>query len=225
MVIREDLRDLRRLEPVSRVFGLDRGKPIDRYYIERFLGRNAEAIRGHVLEIEDDRYTRSFGGEQVTRVDVLHASEGNPKATLVGDLTTGLGIPPTTFDCVILVQTLNVVYDAPAAVRGVHGALRPGGVMLATMPGISQISEVDMRQWGDYWRFTTRSAHQLFTDCFGSENVSVEAHGNVLTACAFLHGLAAEELEQRELAATDLAYQVVICVRAVKRGEVPETRR
>src|ERR1044071_606160 len=63
---------LRRLTPISREFGLDRGQPIDRYYVEDFLERNAADIRGRVLEVGDDRYTRKFGGGRVSRSDVLH---------------------------------------------------------------------------------------------------------------------------------------------------------
>ena len=37
-----DFGGLRRLTPVSRAFGFDRGLPIDRYYIERFLAAHAE---------------------------------------------------------------------------------------------------------------------------------------------------------------------------------------
>src|SRR4051794_12778338 len=59
---------LRRLAPVSRNFGLDRGTPIDRYYIDDFLRRHAGRrdyvigdVQGHVLEIGMDTYTRRFG--------------------------------------------------------------------------------------------------------------------------------------------------------------------
>jgi hypothetical protein len=33
----------------KREFGTDRGVPIDRYYIEKFLDDNAAYVRGHVL--------------------------------------------------------------------------------------------------------------------------------------------------------------------------------
>ena len=96
---------LRRLTPISRTFGFDRGLPIDRHYIERFLSAHAGDIRGDVLEIGDNAYTRRFGGERVTKSDVLHVSEGNPDATIVGDLTCADFIPSDSFDCVILTQT------------------------------------------------------------------------------------------------------------------------
>jgi hypothetical protein len=68
-----DFGDLRRLTPFRRGYGYDRGRPIDRYYIETFLEKKRSFIQGRVLEIGDDSYTRTFGGDQVTRSDVLHA--------------------------------------------------------------------------------------------------------------------------------------------------------
>src|SRR5438876_1720600 len=80
--------ELRRKTPISRHFGFDRGLPIDRYYIEGFLARNAADIRGRVLEIGDNAYTRKYGGHSVTMSDVLHVAKGNPIATFVDDLAT-----------------------------------------------------------------------------------------------------------------------------------------
>src|SRR5690348_17021256 len=64
--------DLRRIEPLSRIFGSDRGLPVDRYYIEQFLAAHAADIQGRVLEIGHNVYTRKFGAERVTKSDVLH---------------------------------------------------------------------------------------------------------------------------------------------------------
>jgi glycosyltransferase involved in cell wall biosynthesis/SAM-dependent methyltransferase len=206
---------LRRLRPISRTFGRDRGLPIDRYYIERFLSAHAAVIQGHVLEIGDDTYTRRFGGEQVTKRDVLHISEGNLDATIVGDLTCADFIPSDTFDCVILTQTLHLIYDVRAALKTVYRIMKPGGVLLATLPGISQMSK---DCWREYWcwSFTHVSARRLFEEFFPTANVSVEVSGNVLAAIAFLHGLAAEELRQEELDYRDSHYEVSIMVRAFK---------
>jgi hypothetical protein len=97
-----------------------------------------------------------------------------------------------------------------------HRALKPGGVLLATFPGISQISRYDMERWGEYWRFTTRSACKIFEEHFSAANVSVEAYGNVLAANAFLQGLALEDVRQKELDYFDPNYEVLITVRARK---------
>jgi hypothetical protein len=51
---------------------------------------------------------------------------------------------------------------------------------------------------------------------FPAGMVAVESHGNVLTASAFLYGMAAEELKPGELDARDPDYQVVITVRATR---------
>jgi glycosyltransferase involved in cell wall biosynthesis len=208
---------LRRLTPISRAFGFDRGLPIDRYYIERFLSVHAGDIRGNVLEIGDDIYTRRFGGDRVTKSDVLHVSEGNPEATIVGDLTSAEHIPSDSFDCVILTQTLHLIYDVRAALKTLYRILKPGGVVLATFPGISQISK---DCWREYWcwGFTHLSARRLFEEIFPAANVCVEVSGNVLAAIAFLHGLAAEELREEELEYRDSNYEVSIMVRAVKPG-------
>ena len=206
----------RRLTPVSRTFGFDRGLCIDRYYIEAFLASYASDIRGHVLEIGDDSYTRKFGAGRVTRSDVLHRQEGNPKATLVGDLTDARHIPSDTFDCIIFTQTLQFIYDVRAALTHLHRILKPGGILLATIPGISQISRHDMERWGDYWRFTTLSARRLFEEIFAKSNVTVQAYGNVLTAIAFLEGLVVNELRREELDHLDADYELLITVRAKK---------
>jgi SAM-dependent methyltransferase len=207
---------LRRLTPVSRVFGFDRGLCIDRYYIENFLAHHADDIRGRVLEIGDGAYTRRFGGEGVVRSDVLHVQEGNPKATVVADLTCADSIPSDAFDCIIFTQTLQFIYNVRAAVQTLYRILKPGGVLLATFPGISQISRYDMDRWGEFWRFTTLSARRLLEEVFPAQNVTVEVHGNVLAAIGFLHGLAAQEFHQEELNRRDPDYEVLITVRAVK---------
>jgi len=207
---------LRSTRPVSRIFGLDRGSPLDRYYIERFLLENAPHIRGRVLEIAENTYTRRFGAEQVTQSDVLHAVSGNPAATIVADLTADNSLPAEAFDCIILTQTLPFIYDVRAALRNLERALKPGGVLLATVPGISQISRYDMDRWGDYWRFTSASARRLFEEFWPTAHLAVGVHGNVLVATAYLQGLAREDLQEHELHYVDEDYPVLITVCARK---------
>ena len=215
---RVNLADLRRIMPVSREFGLDRGGAIDRYYIEAFLLRHAADICGHVLEIGDDRYIRKFGGRRVTRTDVLNLHPGNPDTTVVADLANAGNIPSNSYDCIILTQTLQFIYDLRAATSHLYRMLSPNGMLLATLPGISQISRYDMDRWGDLWRFTNLSAKRLFEESFGAGNVTVQSYGNVLTAIALLEGLAPAELTPEELDYLDHDYQMLIAVRAVKAG-------
>ena len=209
--------DLRRAAPVSRVFGFDRGVPIDRYYIEGFLDLHASDIRGRVLEIGDATYIRRFGGDRVTCAEVLHAVKGNPQATIIGDLARAESISAEPFDCIICTQTLMFIYDVREAVRTLYRLLKPGGVLLATVAGVShQISRRDMELWGDYWRFTSLSMRRLLEEVFPPANIRVEAYGNVTAAMAFLHGLAVADLHDGELDACDPDYEVSIGIKAVK---------
>lgn len=208
--------DLRRLQPISRVFAFDRGQPIDRYYIDKFLSANSSSIRGRVLEIAENTYTRKFGGDRVEKSDILHATEGNPEATIIGDLTKPEQFPADAFDCAICTQLLPFIYDIKSVIKTLHRILKPGGVLLTTTPGISQISRYDMDRWGDYWRFTPLSARLLFEEVFPADQITVESHGNVLAAVAFLHGIAAEELTAEELDFADPDYPLSISIRACK---------
>jgi SAM-dependent methyltransferase len=212
---RPDLGDLRRVTPIDANWGFERGTPIDRVYVERFIGGRSRDIRGRVLEIAAPDYTSRFGRE-VTQVDVLMAKEGNPEATIVGDLTDAPHIPADTFDCAIVTQTLQFVYDVRAALATLHRILAPGGVLLATVPGITKISPPEDEVWGEWWHFTSRSARRLAEEAFGEGNVEVEAYGNVLAASGFLYGLAASDLKPAELDTHDRLYEVVIGLRAVK---------
>ncbi len=150
----------------------------------------------------------------ITALDVLHADASNPVATIVGDLATGAAIPEDRFDCVICTQTLHVIYEVEAAIATLQRMLKPGGVALVTIPGITQTCRPDRDLWGDYWRFTTLSARRLFETAFAPEDVRVEAYGNVLASIAFLEGLAAAELRREELEPRDPDYEMLITVRA-----------
>jgi SAM-dependent methyltransferase len=209
---------LRRTSPISPVWGHDRGVPINRRYIERFLSENAGDVAGRVLEVADDRYTVRFGGARVARSDVLHAAPGNPRATLVGDLAAGDHLPAGAFDCIILTQVMQYIRHADAAVRTLHRMLAPGGVVLATLPGLERLSPQDDASWGEYWRFTERSARALFAEAFGGASVATRSYGNAFAAVSSLMGLAEQDVTAEELDAVDPSFPVILAVRAVKAG-------
>lgn len=206
------------LQPISRVFGIDRGTPIDRYYIEKFLEQNSACIRGCVLEIGDNIYTRKYGSD-VLKGDVLNAVP-SPNATIVGDFTNGNTIPELAFDCIIMTQTIQVIYDVKAALKNAMKALKPGGTLLLTASGISQISRYDMDRWGEYWRFTDKSLKMLLSECVPEDAVCVESFGNVAVAQAFLDGLAAHEISKEVLDYRDVDYQVLLTAWVRKPGKI-----
>ena len=146
---------LRWTAPVSRRFGYDRGTPVDRYYIDRFLDANRASIRGRVLEVKDSGYTDRFGTAVVDR-EVLDADPSNALATIVDDLATCETIPDDSFDCFILTQTLNLISDVRAAAANSHRILKPGGTLLATVPTLGMTFEKGPHLV-EYWRFTPAS--------------------------------------------------------------------
>lgn len=219
------LGSLRATVPIARAYGFDRGKPVDRFFIEHYLSANAHRIRGRVLEIGDNAYTMAYGGERVESSEILHFDAANPKATWVGDLSRADHIPDAAFDCMIITQTLHLIYDIRAALGHVHRLLRPGGALLATFPGISQISDED---WGPTWcwGWSRGQATELLVAAFPGGHVTVEQLGNRFAAVAFLQGLVVDELPAECLAAPDgeIAFLLgAVAVRAVDEGPEPAT--
>jgi len=237
---------LRRVTPVSPDFGVSRGTPVDRYYIEVFVERHGSRIRGRVLEIGEQLYVRERGAfaareagdplppvrAGVDQVDILDLAESNPQVTIVADLNDpDAAVPADAFDCVICTQTLQFVYDVSTALRTLQRAVKPGGVLLITLPGISQVASPELiKSPGltgadypggpaallDYWRFTPALADRLCAEGLGPDGWEIESFGNVLTAVAFLHGLTAEELRRDELEHNDPVYPLLIAVASTK---------
>jgi SAM-dependent methyltransferase len=209
------LGDLESTMPVSLDFGFDRGLPIDRYYIEGFLERHALDIGGSVLEVDDDQYSRRFGSSRVTQQHVLDINPANVGATIIGDLTRAGMLPPNAYDCIILTQVLQLLFDLQPAIMNLRTALRPGGTLLLTVPGISQTDRGGAREtW--CWSFTRSSLVKLFSTQFNSDELEVAANGNVFAAVAFLHGLALAEVDRSKLDVFDEAYPVILTLRARK---------
>ena len=196
--------------------GYDRGLPVDRVYIERFLEANAADIKGTVLEVGGREYTQRFGGDAVTSSQVLHAQRGNPEADIVGDLASGDGIPRDVYDCVILTDVLHTIFDLVPAVRNLRGALRPGGVALITVPALQPVCHEDRDNWGDLWRFEAQGLERLFGAVFQKGEFEVRSHGNALVAAASIYGLAREDLRPKHFERDDPERPVTLTVRAVR---------
>jgi hypothetical protein len=214
-----DWGSLRRLTPVSPVWGLDRGGPLDRYYIAKFLDGHRHLIRGRVLEVKDSGYTRGFGGEKVVAAEVLDRDPRNSDATILADLTVAGSLPPNRFDCFILTQTLHILFDVRTAIRNAVASIRPGGTLLCTLPAVSRVNYEDggLRS-GDYWRFTEASCRALFEEWLPRDCVEITTFGNVLACTAFLQGISWRELDAAELDRVDPYYPLLFGVLARKPG-------
>lgn len=207
----------RRLAPISPIFAIDRGFPIERYYIEEFLRAHAGDIHGRALEFGDTFYLDRFGGERVSQKDVF-SYVASPTATVVGDLAGTGELPADAFDCIVCTQTVQMIYDIRLAIRRLSSMLRPGGVLLLTTHGISKVGRhLDRDGWGEYWHLTRQAAKSLFEENFDGA-FEIEAYGNVLAATCALHGLASEELRKEELDYRDRDFDVIVGVRAVRRA-------
>jgi SAM-dependent methyltransferase len=207
--------DLGRLYPFSTDFGYDRGGPVDRYYIGNFLLKNAAYIKGRCLEIGDNEYTLLYGQNNVLNSDILHVDDSNTKATFIGDLSNAPQIPDNIFDCIILTQTLHLIYDFKAALATCHRVLKPGGTLLLTSPGITPIDHGGWKStW--YWSFTDKALFKLGEETFPGAEVNIETFGNVFIASAFLYGMGLPEITAEKLEYQDPHYQVIIGVRIIK---------
>lgn len=210
-----NLGDLDRTTPFSMNFGYDRGGPVDRYYIEDFLEKNKTDIKGEVLEIGDNDYTLRFGEDRLEKSHILHVDESNAQATYIGDLCDAPQIPDNKFDCIVLTQTLQLIFHYDKAIATCYRILKPGGVLLLTVPGISNI---DFTVWKHLWlwSFTESSIQKILAGSFPEENFKTGVYGNVLVATAFLYGMGVTEISKSKLDKCDPHYQVIVTARAVK---------
>ena len=210
------LGDLERTKPLSKKFGYDRGGPVDRYYIERFLEQEAEWIRGSVMEIQENEYTMKYGRNKVTRSEILDVNRNNTNATIIADLSNAPELPDNSFDCLIITQTLQLIYDFKNALRTCRRLLKPKGTLLLTVPGITPI---DSKRLGHtwYWSFTHASMKRIMEETFRDDSVEIHSFGNVLSATAFLYGMGRSELTTQQLDVNDPNLQVIITVKAVRK--------
>jgi hypothetical protein len=200
------------IQPLSYLWGFDRGVPIHRYYLEQFLQEYARDIHGHCLEFQNPGYTPRFGGSAVGKLDILHIDDANPLATIVADLTRPNDVPSNEFDCIICTHVLHVIVELDKAVSELYRILRPGGVLLISVPHVSMCDP----GFHEIWRFTPEGLAVVLAKAFGTENVTVRAYGNSLTSAGEIRGLIAREFSKATLDYHDPRFAVEVCARAHK---------
>ena len=208
--------DLHRLTPIGNKSSGRQDNAVHYYYTERFLRSNSSRIHGAVLEAAGSRYAKRYGRNNVSKTDVLLLKGSSiPDGKNIVTLDDADCIPSHTYDCIILPQILQYTYDIKASLITLYRILKQGGVLLATVPGISRNIK-ESHDTNRFWSFTTLSAHRLCEEVFPTSHISVRSYGNVMTAAALMHGMMAKELKPRQLNFNDPLYQVVIAIRAVK---------
>ncbi|HYT93002.1 MAG TPA: methyltransferase domain-containing protein [Gemmataceae bacterium] len=211
----------KRLRPISVMAGIDRGRPIDRYFIEKFLDARQHLVRGHCLEIKDNAYTVRFGGSKVTKSDILDINRENKEATIYGDLKNLSMIADETYDCFILTQVLQYVDDLDRALSECVRILKPGGALLVTVPSLGKLDGQEDNVIGHYWRLTPDSARYLFRKHFPAENLEIQGWGNILVGLSFWIGLACEEMSRKKLDYYDPSFACGVSIQAIKPATAP----
>lgn len=197
--------NLRRTRPFSASYGFERGTPIDRFYLHRFLTAQRALITGDVLEVQVNSTTERYG-THVRRADTFDIVADFAPTYLVDFTTSPNAVPSGAYDCVLLPNALPHFRDLDGGLRSAHRVLRPGGVMLASAGGMTPLTG----DVPDYWRFSPEGWRERLRAVWPGAEIRVEGHGNCLAAVAAQLGLAVEELTDAELGVYDPRFPVLI---------------
>ena len=201
----------RKLTPISKKYGMNRGSPVDRYYMRDFLSKNRDDIRGTCLEIKDNHYSQEYGSG-IEKSDILDIDYANKEANLHGDLRSLDKIPDNTYDCIILTQVLQYIDNTSSAISECHRILKPGGTLLITVPAMSRLDP----KAPECWRFTSNGLSFILDPIFKKEKVDIKVYGNVLTGLGFWVGQSTEEFSIKELDYFDPMFPILITARVTK---------
>jgi SAM-dependent methyltransferase len=202
------------LLPISNKYGFDRGNPIDRYYIERFLDENKKYIKGNCLEIHDNAYTLRFGGDKVQKADALDVDINNKQANIHSDLKNVHMISDAQYDTLLITHTVGMIDDFQEALKECWRLLKPGGTLLLTAGSIAPV----MEKSPIYWRFTVASFNYIVKKHFINNKKSIiRSYGNVFAARAFLAGMSVEDVGIKKLNYNDNRFPIIISAIVVKK--------
>ena len=190
------------VKPVDAMYGMRRGVPIARYYIDRYLEKIANTIHGDVLEFGEPTYCAGLN----CKYETISIDETNTSATLHMDICdeSVVSIRQHYYDFIICTAVLQLVPDPQRAINNMHGMLKPGGTLVLAEKCVSMIDP-----WFasiDKWRFTPAGMRALLASF---ANVDVSGFGNLYTMCAYLTGMASGEIPTAKLEYHDSSYPIV----------------
>lgn len=200
-----------RLAPISSKFGFDRGTPIDRFWIDKFMDENKLYVKRRIMEITDSAYTVKYGEDRVVQSDILDINPKNKKANIHGDLRHLYSIKSNTYDCVILTHVLGLIDDIHSAASECYRILKPGGVLLFTSSCLGPVLGEQV-----YWRFTANSIHFLFGKYFKSNQMQIKTFGNAMSGQCFWVGMSQEDMDLKSLEYNDVRFPCIVTMRAIK---------
>lgn len=204
--------------PFTEQFVTERGTPVDRYYIERFLQEHRNLIKGDVLEIEDNLYTKKFGISGEFRSIVMDYSSKAPYIDFNADLESGDGIRENIADCFIITQTLMYIFDVKSAAANIGRLLKKNGYALITCSGLSQNSVRCMDDYGSYFNFNPAVFRRMFEDENSLDVLETGSYGNVKTVSAHIAGLCCEDLTESDFSYNDKHYPLIVYAVVKKNG-------
>ena len=207
-----------RVTPINRDWGWLKGTPLDRPFIADFVKTHAGDIRGRVLEVKEPEYASLYASPG-SQVDILDLDPNNKQANIIDDLQYCSKIPDNTYDCIVLTQVLQLVPDIDKALSTVARILRPGGVLLITVCGITQSGHGE--EGAFHWAFFPAGLRHALARYFDPRKLVVTSHGNAGLAASFLMGLTAQQVPPDVRAVNDPEYAIVVAGRAVKAAPVP----
>ena len=116
----------------------DREECFDRWYINDFVERNQESIKGNVLEFcGGEVYAKKYGDQsaKVKMMTSLRHKEINTDADFYADLDDASTLPKEKFDCIIATQVIMYVNNVEQSLINLKSMLKPGGTLILTVPG------------------------------------------------------------------------------------------
>jgi SAM-dependent methyltransferase len=199
--------------PLSGDYGFERGKPVNRRYIESFLSEYQSDVHGSVLEVGGSRYSEALGGDRVAELTVVDIDTTNRGATLIADLAATESLNRDSYDCIFLIETLHLLPEPGICLENCWRALRPHGTLLITVPALKRLSPSHPET--DYWRFTPAGLEALMTRHWPAP-FSIRAYGNLFACIAFLLAHVVEECDDNDLDVPDPRFPLTVAAHARK---------
>jgi len=119
---------------------------------------------------------RSLIEDRVTRYDGLDARPQVADVTFQADIQAMTPVPDAAYDSAICLEVLEHVPNPFRAVAEIHRILKPGGILVLSVPHLSRLHEEPY----DFFRFTCYGLTSLFEDA-GFEIIRMVRRGGLLS--------------------------------------------